>query len=54
MENKQLASESSKHKRELDALKEKDPEFYAYLQVREQQAPLHGTSLDKVTQPLGF
>lgn len=33
-ENEKLKSEISSHKRQLEALKEKDPEFYAYLQAR--------------------
>eukprot|EP00951_Prasinocladus_malaysianus_P020253 scaffold165588_cov32-Prasinocladus_malaysianus.AAC.1 len=36
-ENTKLASEVSRHKRELDALKERDPEFYAYLQATDKE-----------------
>eukprot|EP00899_Mesostigma_viride_P025298 jgi/Mesvir1/5953/Mv00712-RA.1 len=36
-ENKKLRSQAAKHKAELEALKEKDPEFYKYLQEQDKQ-----------------
>jgi hypothetical protein len=32
-QNKKLSTSISKHKQDLEALRERDPEFYAYLQV---------------------
>lgn len=45
-DNKRLKGAVARHKQQLEALKEKDPEFYAYLQVRPQQLCnyMYGTS----------
>ena len=48
-DNKRLKSEISRHKEQLEALKERDPEFYAYLQQADSELLKFGVDEDKLS-----